>query len=547
MATASEFGKINHRATLASLVLLMAVTTVRLSLINRPFVANGEGTACSTVLMPARNYVRYGPSLFSGVLNSGLVPPERRVIYAHHPMLVPLLIAAVQAAGGFSEWTARAVPTLFSIASTLLLFIMINHRFGWRAAFLAGTLYAFCPMTLLYGGMPDYLNSQLVFFGLACIESYARWRETQQKCWLVALVICFVFGALTDWPIYYLVPLLAAHAVFIRPRVGLVRLLPFLVGAIAVFLAVTWQITVAGGDSFLLKSLAHRSLGNPDFSSRPLTVGLWISWVIFHTHGLLHTWPILVFAGLYVLVSGQRVVTRQWDHLPNHRAPLLVFLWGALHVGIGLQGNFQHEWSNVLMTPGLAVAAALGIEIVLGAIRDELRRPALQLATLGLICFLTYSAAATVRYIKAQYHGAEYYDYTLKELGTTIRGISREEDGVLTSDVNDWTRMIAEPPLWYYADRQLRPAVTTVEQLNQSLCSGPYILFYGYVQPEGPAPRWFVMPSSHRELLKPLGAALDARFQSRQAIGFVVYELNSPRVVKKLVPLANQPNDKPLE
>jgi 4-amino-4-deoxy-L-arabinose transferase-like glycosyltransferase len=169
--------------------------------------------------------------------NTGDVPPDRWAIYAHHPPLLPLLIAGWQRLAGISEWTARTIPSLFSVASTLLLSLMAARRFSARVAVATGVLYAFCPLTLVFGGMPEYVGAQLVFFGLATVESYVRWAETGRARWLAAVAVTFLLGALTDWPIVYLVPGLCAYHLLTHPRRALVSLAPLLAAASLLFVA----------------------------------------------------------------------------------------------------------------------------------------------------------------------------------------------------------------------------------------------------------------------------------------------------------------------
>ncbi len=469
----------NHYVWLSLLVLMSTATFARLAMINRPFAADSESTACGFAVPIARNYVRYGPvaSRFAGVMNVDQVARDNWVIYAHHPPLVPLLVAAVQSVAGVFEWTARMIPSLFSLTSTALLFAMAQWRFGLLVAFIAGILYAFCPMTIVFGGMPEYINGQLVFFALATVESYARWDQTHSPRWIVALVIFFILGALSDWPIFYLVPVLSTHYLLSRSSRSraLLCLFPF-----------------------------------------------WAARVIFHHQGMLHTWPVLFLVGMYVVITSRRIIARDWIALRPHLVPLLLLGWGALHLFVGIQGNYWQEWWSVILTPGLAFAAALGIEVVIDFLPYVLRRP-------GPITVLL--AVAVMVFIASSFQVAKSFseewitqgwvpvqDYTLKELGTTIQSISGVGEGILTSDTTH------EPALWFYADRQIRPGITSSEKLNQSLSAGPYPLYYEYLQPKGPSPRWFVMPASHQIQFQPLAAELDARFPHHLVNGFMVYQ-----------------------
>jgi hypothetical protein len=117
--------------------------------------------------------------------------------------------------------------------------------------------------------------------------------------------------------------------------------------------------------------------------------------------------------------------------------------------------------------------------------------------------------------------------FTLESIGTTINQIAGTREGVLTSVDTD------HPALWFYADRQLRPAITSVEALDRALGPGEYLVFYDYRQRDGPAPTWFVMPAAHHAGLRELADVLDRRYPRREMKGVVVYRLRQSSVVDR--------------
>ena len=513
----------------AGLVLLGAMLVRGLSLDLR-FRANDESTACAPLLCTARNFLRYGPaaSRFAGIINTGQVAPEHWFVYAHHPPLVPLLIAGAQHVAGEDEWTARLPSALFSVGATALLMAMVRRRFGWRPAAIAGAIYAFCPMTLALGGMPDYVGPQLVFLGLATIECYLRFAQGGEGRWLIAACATFLLGALTDWPIFYLVPILCGHYVLTGGRAAVWRAAPFALGAAAVLTALALWAQWAGGDVSILHQFRQRAIGNVDHTGAAVTPGAWIRHIVL-LNGRLHTWPVLGAALACFVVVWVACKREGRQVLRRHECLVLLAAWALLHLLIGRQSMYQHPWWHVVLTPALALAAAMAVHWSIdrampnsGGLRWA---SAAGIALVGL-GWLAVSAATARAYIQDEYNGAQNFGYTLKSLATTIRQVAAPDEGVLTSAFSDRKQLINEPPLWYYADRQLRPAIVTVEKLNASLGAGPYELCYRYVQPGGPRPRWFVMPQAHRRVLGELAAYLDARFRSRRLNDCVVYALD---------------------
>jgi 4-amino-4-deoxy-L-arabinose transferase-like glycosyltransferase len=502
----------SRRTPIVFLCLFVPLVLFRATIISRPFVANSESLAAGWVLSSARNFVRHGPvaSRFAGVINSGEVPKAEWVIYSHHPPLTPLLGMAAMCFGGFSEWTGRLVPAMFSIATTVLLFFIVRARAGLRPAAVTAIFYALCPMTLALGDMAEYFNAPLVFCGIAAIESYVRWTETGRPVWLTVFAIAFVAGVLSDWPIFYLAPILCGHALTTR-RASLRAIVAAATCSAALFATVAWWVLWSGGDVSVFDQLATRT------SVKGMTVRGWILQVIIHHQVMLHTWPMLMLSFVYV---AYRVVRSRTGHAFDQGIATtagLLLAWGVMNLVIGVDGNYRHAWWSMVLTPGLAVTAALGLELVIrSSPLLSTRSVGIPLGVAALLLFVGSSARTARAFTLDQWFEGD--GYTLKSIGSVIHTVAASSEGVLTTVETD------HPALWFYADRQLRPGITTGDALRQSLDAGPYVVF-GYMQPRGPAPSWFVMPASDRERLPQLAAALDASYPRREVAGAVVYRL----------------------
>lgn len=367
-------------------------------------------------------------------------------------------------------------------------------------------------MTLALGDMAEYLNAPLVFCGVATIDAYVRWLETKRRSWAYTSILFFLLGALSDWPIFYLVPILAAHAV-LTGAAPVLRVLTIALAAALLFSALASWMLWSGGDVSVVNQFALRA------STDGITLRDWIGRVVIHHQGMLHTWPVLVLSGIWVLhLTRQRLMGRLPD-LPAHTIPLLLIAWGAIHLVVGAQGTYWHAWWSMILTPAFALMAALGVEVVIGVLprRIRTRRVALPLAALAVILFVASSAQTAYDFTLGQWGFRG--NYTLKSIGSAIREAAASTEGVLTTVNTD------HPALRVYADRQLRPAIASVEALKRSLGAGPYVAFYGYEQRSGPPPTWFVMPVSDQAQLPELTATLDARYPRREMNGVVVYRL----------------------
>ena len=144
----------------------------------------------------------------------------------------------------------------------------------------------------------------------------------------------------------------------------------------------------------------------------------------------------------------------------------------------------------------------------------------------GLAGLLYAGCSAHTAYDYARAEFTPDRGYSLKEVGGVIREVSAEGDGVMTSYAEGLVNPWLHSAVFFYADRQLRPAILNVADFEHALGPGPYALQGGwYTQPGGPAPKWFVLPPPHRAQLAELTAYLDAHYPRTIVRGYSVYRL----------------------
>jgi 4-amino-4-deoxy-L-arabinose transferase-like glycosyltransferase len=172
---APQPGRQTRRFLLALILLFSAI--VRLLTLNHPFQRDPEGCGSFYGLL-ARNYLRWPLSVTLGVPVQSLgVGHGVPYFYPNHPALLPMLIAVVYRLFGAGEWQTRLPTALFTIACVVTVYLLILHRAGARAALMAAAFFAVTPMVLLFGGQPDVINSQLVFFVLLSIAAYLHFHQ----------------------------------------------------------------------------------------------------------------------------------------------------------------------------------------------------------------------------------------------------------------------------------------------------------------------------------------------------------------------------------
>lgn len=477
------------------LVVLLLSAVVRVPLLAVEVGRNDEGTG-SLYGIAARNYLRLDTSgvLFAPVLNvappvSPAPPTAGFTVYAHHPPTVPLLIAAAFAVFGVGDWQMRLVPTLFALASVAVTYGLLLRRAGPVAATVGAAAMAFVPMSLRFGQMPDVINAQLVFACLVWVWAYLRVveaagasREQVAASWgevspgrlgagpVALMLVAMLHALLTDWPAFFLLPVMAAHLLLARPH-GWARLGGLLAGvSVVTFAGLYVWVSLASGDwQLIVRQFLNRTTQGSTDDEVPFTAATWFAGV-WRYHLDLHTLPLLIAAGVGAATA---LFCRP------HRGPLvlvaLLWGWAAVHGLVGRQGVLNHAWWWWPATPALCVSAG----VLAGVIADYSRRGG------GVALLMTAAVCAgwTITELRHQRSPAwtrgGITAYSVRELGETIRRYT--PPGASAAFFDDEP----QPYLFWYADRPVHARIWTRDDLDRvrAVPAPPAYLFYSFVQP----------------------------------------------------------------
>jgi hypothetical protein len=280
-----------------------------------------------------------------------------------------------------------------------------------------------------------------------------------------------------------------------------------------------------GGDTSVFGQFFHRINGKTD-NGYAFGFSDWFNDAIKGYVVRTFTIPV-VFLAFFYIVSVLLIAVHQVRKLAVHDTTLMMLGWGIMHVIIGFQSSHQHMWVWSVVLPGVAAAAAWGSRTIWGFMSQRVRQSvAAQSALASLVCIFLVSSYLKAQAIDAATLTEQPMIYSIKDLGTFIHdAVKASDQGVLTSDMTDESTQDSEPALWYYADRQIRNDIRSVQQLDAALGPGDYPLYYHIMQHGGPAPLWFVMPAEHREELPELTAELDRRYAHWFSKGYMLYYL----------------------
>jgi 4-amino-4-deoxy-L-arabinose transferase-like glycosyltransferase len=424
-----------------------------------------------------RNLLRHGFFATRGapVLNPGQSIPGEWTYYLHHPPLLDWIVALSFRIFGIHEWSARLVPLLFSLGTIVLTYRLACRLFPASSMAVAAAFFmATIPMSAIYGMHVDYHGAIVLAFALAAISAYERLTATGERRYGLFLIAMVTLCALTDWPGFYLPPLVLAHAWLSRPsapagdgsrqakRWAIALLLWSLLLLAAIFL---YFQMVHGDLEFMLRKFVQRTYRLKDDTRRAFDLADWIRAIARYQRAL-NTLPMLIGAAIWILAYVRRRIRGQTALADGFVWILLGF--GAMHIVLPFQMAYVHDCLGIYLTPAFAVCAGVTVHALWQAAERMAAGGGARLirwvAVAGLALLWTgWAASITVDYPRARQRESDVGHFASpKVLGTLIRDHTAPDQAAIVFDEDD-----CAPALWFYADRPLTPFVYTATDLDE--------------------------------------------------------------------------------
>jgi hypothetical protein len=452
------------RLHLVALGVVLSLATVLLCHdINEPFTGlhDWQSAFMSTA---AHNHLRYGYTTTRlGVVENGDVVPAAWFRYdPDHPPLVPILVSLSFRVFGEHEWSARLVPIVLTLGSTVLVYLLGNALAGPRLGLVSAFVYAFLPMNSYFGRMVSH-EAPTSFFALAMALGYLYWHRTRRPRYFGLALSAFVLGALCDWPAYYLAGILPLHHVVSGGRHRTWKVFVFPITAILLFglhLAhVYWLRGPVGltylGSKFLFRTKLEVTPALEALGITPSAATF--TWSEFLIKGLnqadiLFTPVVLVLAvlGLYDLIRRRGVVGSS-DRL----FLLALLLFGITNVALFPQAAWQHEYTLFYCSAPLALLAGTGA-LSLGWEAPRLRA----LGILGVLFVLAALLRTRTLY--------RLHNHDISRLAPLVKQHTRPGEQVMTNAMAIYGEA---PQIAYYAGRDVSGPVFQTWQLQHQLAA----------------------------------------------------------------------------
>lgn len=324
----------------------------------------------------ARNFLRYPIDVHHGmpIVAAGRdVPPvDERSIYATHPPGIVWLVAGAFQVFGESEWAARLVPIVFSLATFAMLLWLIAAAYDGMTALFAGLFYAAMPMSVYYGRMVDHEAICLFcMVAASCAWVLARRRKQLSFGWWLPLVAAIWLGVWIDWSMVLFGGLfsIALIVALIRKRIDAKMALPIVFGATLAVASMVLFIVYAGlgGHFDDLFSIFRSRSGDGQYVVARSGTGDWFLHLTDNvTPGLL----ILALIGAVLMLAFRLTRSQSGDGVgmqtrnAARRGIHLIALAGVLWVAIFWEQFERHEYWMFYLGPAIAIAAGRGLGIV---------------------------------------------------------------------------------------------------------------------------------------------------------------------------------------
>lgn len=421
--------------SITTLIVLLIMWRLLLIHVDAPWFGHHDanGVWLSAV---SRNFRTYGVDEIGPipVLNRAAIPPETALRYVRHPPLVPWAVTLSQWLFGEHEMNARLVSIFSTMIALAGFYVLCRRLYGKQHALLCLVLFAFTPMMIYFGRMPDHEPLSLAFlmsFMAVCVN-WSR-KPTRGRWWLMLGLA--VLAIWTGWASFFFVfftglfgfwkgrPALRSRMILLMAVSGLSVL--SVAAFYQIFLPDTFQLLI---DAFIWRTSTVSEI------SETFTIGEFIG------QTLIHMLPYATMAGLVLGLIGIIPTIRRARGF-DQAVLLALAVSGLAYILIFRSASYVHDYYKIYLIPFLMIAAANLIWLML---RNASVKRFAQPALVGM--FLV-SGIFSVIYLNTRYT-ASFADATLA-FAANIAAHTEPQDVVL-SDLEQ-----ANPVIEFYARRYI--------------------------------------------------------------------------------------------
>jgi 4-amino-4-deoxy-L-arabinose transferase-like glycosyltransferase len=321
--------------------------------LNEPFWGHHEfnGVFYSNI---ARNYLKYGfaKTGFKEVINYGNVTKDNFLYHTHHPPLFPIFLSVTFWLFGISEAAARLMSIFFSLGFLLVLYLLGGLIYNISRTGLFLLLGIFTPIFIYYGRLPVY-EPVASFFIILTVFCYLYWFKTKKSSFFILGLLYLFLAQLTEWPSFYLGPVLFLHNFLFYPKKRRLSLLWLAVSVLS-FLII---LSLRPSESLAVIFYKRFTSGN----GQPFTFWQFISLELARLRSFFTT-PLLMLVFFWVVSYVKKIIINfNKIHYKEHFVGFfLVFGW--LHIIIFPNIAWYHDYMFYYFFPPVLLAAFISMD-----------------------------------------------------------------------------------------------------------------------------------------------------------------------------------------
>jgi 4-amino-4-deoxy-L-arabinose transferase-like glycosyltransferase len=406
----------------------------------------------------ARNLIIYGPAQIGLVplLSRAPIPPDLPNYYVHHPPLIVWVTAGFDLLFGMGEMSARLVSIFATLISIAAFYVMCRRLYEPASGLVCAILYAFTPMIIYFGRMPDHEPMSLAFLMLFGAV-YVNWvcSPTSQRWWFLAgLVIAAIW---TSWACVFVIGAFCFFGLWaVRPkqRIQLIGLGIVMLVAVIALLAF-YRIQYAPTFDDLISAFNWRTSTVSEVSES-------FTFIEFAVETTVHIVACGTLALLILCLIGLIPALRAKNRL-QQTTILALAASGLAYILVFRSASYVHDYYKIYLIPFMAITATYA---VVHAYRNPRIRRFAQPALTSL--FILSSISAIV--ILNSWYAKTRDDLAL-HIANYIAANTAKEDTVLTN-------LFPNPPLEYYAFRKMIWDVKPEDKNTKAVGNAPAVYFY---------------------------------------------------------------------
>lgn len=344
---------------IALILILLASWGLMMINIDLPWWEQG-GDNGAWISAAVRNYDRYGAANigFLQILNfEPVTSPDEYQYYMHHPPLIVWQTAITSALFGLNELSFRYLAAVMTLISTVAMYVLIRRLTRNESQALWGcALYAFTPMMLFYGRMPDHEAPALAFVLLVfAVIVNLSYRVTPAR--LLGVVVLAILCSWTAWAVLIFIGMAGLWLLLVNPRknmrvflaLGLVT-----IGAVVVLIAY-YQSQNPETINDLLSVFVHRtsdqrlSRGSASFTTGEF---LWQNFI--------HIVSLFTPSLLFLSIIGWILAGKHGSHR-THMMIIALLLAALTYFLVFRNATYIHNYYKIYLAPFFALTASFAM------------------------------------------------------------------------------------------------------------------------------------------------------------------------------------------